>query len=362
VHAGFAEVAAEQRYVRPTLCDQPIVRLRGCRHPVVEQSLPPGTFVANDIHLVGELPSDSEVESIVAEDEVPAAQILLVTGPNMAGKSTLMRQVALAAILAQAGGFVPAQAATLGVLDAVLTRIGAGDDISEGASTFMVEMRETADLLARATPRTLVLLDEIGRGTSTWDGLAIAWSVTEALHEKRALTLFATHYHELTALSERLPRLRNVHVAVREWGHDIVFIHRLQPGPTSRSHGIAVARLAGLPAPVVARARDLLQRFEANQRTELAAPRRQLGLFDAAPAEPVHGGPQAHDNDAELLELARKLDTIQPDDLSPREAHGVLVQLCENVRDLPELLRQRLQAGGEAQPIPRGVATTDSPS
>jgi DNA mismatch repair protein MutS len=283
--------------VRPRFTDAPVLRLRGCRHPVVEQLVPHGSFVPNDV-LLAELPGYDE------------AQLWLLTGPNMAGKSTLMRQVALAVILAQAGSFVPADEAELMPQRAVLTRIGAGDDISEGASTFLVEMRETAELLARAGPGTLVLLDEIGRGTSTGDGLAIAWAVAEALHERKALGLFATHYHELTKLDERLPRLRNAHVAVREWGQDIVFVHRLQPGPTNRSHGIAVARLAGLPAPVVTRARELLDRFEAPP-----VPKRQIGLFEPPPTV-----------DPKAQALLARLLALDPDELSPRQAHALLAE------------------------------------
>jgi DNA mismatch repair protein MutS len=277
--------------------------------------------------------------------EVQPAQILLVTGPNMAGKSTLMRQAALAVLLAQAGGFVPADDAVLGVHDAVLTRIGAADDIAEGASTFMVEMRETAWLLEHATPRTLVLLDEIGRGTSTYDGLSIAWAVIEALHDQaRCLCLFATHYHELTALSEKLPRLRNAHVAVREWGQDIVFVHRLAPGPTNRSHGIAVARLAGLPAEVIERARRILAQLEKSaqavqqQEEAVGRPRavRQLSFFDVPPTEPAHAAPV----DPGLLALARDLCRLDPDDLTPRQALAMVAELAARARELPNDVRR----------------------
>ena len=345
VHAGFAEIAAEQRFVRPRWVDEPVVRLRAARHPVVEQMLPAGSFVPNDVALTGN-PESAQADA--GQELVDEAQVLIVTGPNMAGKSTLMRQVALAVILAQAGSFVPAEEATLGVLDAVMTRIGAADDISEGASTFMVEMRETAELLQRSTARTLVLLDEIGRGTSTYDGLAIAWAVVEALHERRTLTLFATHYHELTALAERLPRLRNAHVAVREWGQDIVFVHRLQPGPTSRSHGIAVARLAGLPAAVVERARGLLTAFEAGQRIEIAQPRRQLGLFSPAEspaAPPPTPAVTLAAPDPRWLQLARAVADLDPDDLSPRQAHAAVLRLHEMVASWPREVLDTEQIG-----------------
>ena len=195
-------------------------------------------FVPNDLRL--------------AEGEVDC---LVITGPNMAGKSTYMRQAALIVLLAQVGSFVPARAARIGVVDRIFTRIGAQDNLARGQSTFLVEMTETAAILRHATPRSLILLDEIGRGTSTFDGLSIAWAVAEYLHEgpAGAKVLFATHYHELTRLAAELPRVRNVHVAVREWKEDIVFLHRVAPGGTDRSYGIQVARLAGLPADVIAR-------------------------------------------------------------------------------------------------------------
>lgn len=330
LHQGFAELAAQWHYVRPKWVDAPIVHLKGSRHPVIEQLLPAGKFVPNDMHLRGDPPP------AVLSEEVQPAQILLLTGPNMAGKSTLMRQVALAVILAQAGSFVPAESAVMGVLDGVMTRIGAGDDISEGASTFMVEMRETAQLLQQATPRTLVLLDEIGRGTSTYDGLSIAWAVMETLHDtNRSLCLFATHYHELTQLSDKLPRLRNGHIAVREWGQDIIFMHSLLSGPTNRSHGIAVARLAGLPQGVIDRARALLEQLEHNSATLLGLSAkgqavRQMGLFDD-PAQPVHRLPEAPVDQSESPKnaLFSALAQLDLDALSPRQAHALLGQWSE---------------------------------
>jgi DNA mismatch repair protein MutS len=343
VHVGFAELAAIHSYVRPHLTDDAVLWLQGCRHPVVEQLLPPGQFVANDLALSGKTARWPGPESS------DPAQVLLITGPNMAGKSTLMRQAALAVILSQIGSFVPAEAAVLGVFDTVLTRIGAGDDIADGASTFLVEMRETAAILQRATPRSLVLLDEVGRGTSTWDGLAIAWAVAERLHDNtEALTLFATHYHELTQLALRLPRLRNAHVAVQQWGGEIVFVHRLQPGPTSRSHGIAVAKLAGLPPPVVQRAQVVLEQLErASRQVQAGAdgkPTRQIGLFDDLPTtspEPVAAAapaPVPHDvttePDPRLLTLLEELAAVDVDDLTPREAHARLAQWCALAKQL----------------------------
>ncbi len=325
VHAGFAELAADRGYCRPELHDEITVELVACRHPVVENMLAHGQFVANDIMLGHD-----------------ATRVMLLTGPNMAGKSTLMRQVALASILGQAGGFVPAQRALLPVFDAVMTRIGASDDISEGASTFMVEMRETAQILEHATPRSLIVLDEVGRGTSTQDGLSIAWAVVEAIHDDvGALCLFATHYHELTALDATLPHLANAHVAVKEWGDDMVFVYRLQPGPTNRSHGIAVARLAGLPDATIARARRVLENLERAAVLRTATPR-QLGLFDAPAAEPppvaAPPEPVAVDTtaplDPDIRALLTDLGGHDLDDLSPRQAFAVLDKLVRRAREI----------------------------
>jgi DNA mismatch repair protein MutS len=246
-------------------------------------------------------------------------RLWLVTGPNMAGKSTLMRQTALAVILAQMGSFVPARRAHLGVVDRVLTRVGASDNLSRGESTFMVEMKETANVLRRATKRSLVVLDEIGRGTSTYDGLAIAWAVAEHLHDVVACrALFATHYHELTELAEtRSPTCENWSVSAREHQGEIIFLHKLQRGAASRSYGVACARLAGVPEPVVARARALLGELERETRADRAGPRSQLGLFDAA-AAPA----QAEANPA--LDVLRSVDV---DRLTPLEALQLVASL-----------------------------------
>ena len=331
VHASFAEKAASLGWVRPQWVDVPVIYLKGSRHPVVEQLLGPGQFVPNDVFLAGEA-----AESLgLAALDVPPAQLLLVTGPNMAGKSTLMRQVALCTILAHAGSFVPAEVAILGVCDAVLTRVGAGDDITEGASTFLVEMRETAQILQRATPRTLVLLDEIGRGTSTYDGLSIAWAVVEHLHDKaKSLCLCATHYHELTHLAHKLRRLQNAHVAVREWQQSVIFVHRLQTGPTSRSHGVTVAKLAGLPTQVTDRAKKLLEQLErAGRKTPgevlHAEATRQLDLFDDGP-RPQQPTPAA--SDPAVLAILAQLQGLELEDTSPRQAHQLLQDLVAAAR------------------------------
>jgi DNA mismatch repair protein MutS len=276
VLAALAEVAALHRYCRPRVVAEPILKLSQSRHPVIERTLAPGSFVPNDIALDGE------------------SQVLIVTGPNMSGKSTILRQVALTVLLAQMGSFVPAREAVVGIVDRIFTRVGAVDDIGRGQSTFLVEMHETARILHQATPRSLVILDEIGRGTSTFDGLALAWAVAENLHDlggEGVKTLFATHYQELTALSRLKPRVRNFQVLVAETGGQIVFLHRLAPGAASQSYGIQVAQLAGVPAPVIARAQEVLENLEAGTLDPTGLPRLarsrrragkevpQLGLF-----------------------------------------------------------------------------------
>jgi len=236
------------------------------RHPVLE-SRADRTVTPNDIAL------DAD------------ASVLILTGPNMSGKSVYLRQTALITIMAQMGTFVPARAARLGLVDRIFTRVGAQDNVTGGQSTFLVEMIETANILHNVTPRSLVLLDEVGRGTSTYDGLAIAWAVVEALHDRGgAKVLFATHYHELTQLADRLPRVRNFHVAVREWNDEIVFLHKVRPGSTDRSYGIHVARLAGVPGPIIERAKALLGELEASRALQAErADASQLGLFEPPP-------------------------------------------------------------------------------
>ena len=256
--AALAEAAARYGWVRPEIQESDRLTLDGARHPVVERLLPAGEFVPNDVLLDG-----------------ARRQILLLTGPNMGGKSTYLRQVALAVLLAQAGSFVPAARAEIGLVDRLFTRVGAADRLGAGQSTFMVEMSETADILRSATPRSLVLLDEVGRGTSTYDGLALAWAVTEHLHAAagpRPRTIFATHYHELTQLAQQLPRLVNVHVAVKEWGDQVVFLHQLAEGAADRSYGIHVARLAGLPEALIERASEVLAELESERTIEHLRP------------------------------------------------------------------------------------------
>jgi DNA mismatch repair protein MutS len=269
-------------------------------------------------------------EEFVANDtslDPDDAQLLLLTGPNMSGKSTYLRQVALLALLAQIGSFVPAESMRLGVVDRVFTRVGASDRLARGESTFMVEMRETAEILDQATRKSLVILDEIGRGTSTFDGLSIAWAVAEHLHDAPALrprTLFATHYHELVALAATKPRIRNAHFEVREWGHDVVFLRRLAEGGANRSYGIQVARLAGLPEGVIARARQVLATLESD-RGAARAP--QLSLFDAAPRAAAPPGPTPVESAA--LDELRRLDA---DRVAPLDALLLVHRLAAALR------------------------------
>jgi DNA mismatch repair protein MutS len=248
VLAGLAELASQRNYCRPALTDEPVLEVKDGRHPVLDQTLPPGTFVPNDCAMGPE-----------------AGMFLLITGPNMGGKSVYLRQVALTVLLAQMGSFVPARQARVGLADRVFTRVGASDDLGRSQSTFMVEMTEAANILNNATPKSLVILDEIGRGTSTYDGVSLAWGITEYLHDRVGCrTLFATHYHELAELEERLPRLRNYNVLVHEANDGIIFLHKIAPGPADKSYGIHVAQRAGVPQPVLERARAVLAELEAH--------------------------------------------------------------------------------------------------
>jgi DNA mismatch repair protein MutS len=320
VAAALADVAHREDWTRPEIDDSLDLVLEDARHPVVEKLAAAGRFVPNDV-------------SLGADEGRP--RLWLVTGPNMAGKSTLMRMAALAVILAQMGAFVPARRARVGVVDRVLTRVGASDNLSRGESTFMVEMKETANVLRRATRRSLVVLDEIGRGTSTYDGLAIAWAVAEHLHDAIACrAMFATHYHELTELAEtRAPTCENWSVSAREHDGDVVFLHKLQRGAASRSYGVACARLAGVPEPVLARARGLLAELERGAALPSGAPstlrartragRTQLDLFGSAAAAGP-GGPHP------ALETLRAVDV---DRLTPLEALQMVANLKKMAQD-----------------------------
>jgi DNA mismatch repair protein MutS len=268
VLAAFAETARLFRHCRPEIRDEGVLFIREGRHPVLEQQLVEERFVPNDVALVGGDHSPAANDAALRASPSAFPQIALITGPNMAGKSTYIRQVALLALLAHTGAFLPAAEARVDLVDRIFTRIGASDDLGRGQSTFMVEMSETANILNNATPRSLIVLDEIGRGTSTFDGLSLAWSIVEFLHDHtRAKTLFATHYHELTELAGRLSRLKNYNVAVREWNDSIVFLRKIVEGGTDKSYGIHVARLAGVPRPVIERAKVILRNLEESELT-----------------------------------------------------------------------------------------------
>ncbi len=303
VIAAFAEQARHLGYARPRLIDGAQLRVEGCRHPVIE-ALSHDPFIPNDVDLDGS-----------------SRQIIVLTGPNMGGKSTYLRQVALAVIMARAGSYVAADTAEIGDIDRIFTRVGAADDIARGESTFMVEMTEVAHILRHATPNSLVVLDEVGRGTATFDGLSLAWAVVEALHagESGPLVLFATHYHELTDLATRLDRVANASLAVKEWGGSVIFLHRVVPGPSDRSYGIHVARLAGVPPPVCSRAEEVLAQLEQQElrvleATAPAGSQLQLSLFPA----PEHA-------------VVEELRRISVDGLTPLEALNLLARLKAGV-------------------------------
>jgi DNA mismatch repair protein MutS len=305
VAAALADHAMSHNWARPEIVDTPCLEVVGGRHPVVEAALAKNNerFVPNDVTLA------------------PKDRLWLVTGPNMGGKSTFLRQNALIVVLAQAGAFVPAAAAKLGLVDRLFSRVGASDNLARGRSTFMVEMVETAAILAQATPNSFVILDEVGRGTSTYDGLALAWSVVEAVHEvNQCRCLFATHYHELTRLSETLDSLSLHHVRAREWKGELLLLHELAEGPADRSYGLAVARLAGVPAPVVRRAESVLKKLEAGREATggLAAGLDDLPLFAAVMAE---------EPAAPVDSLREALGAIDPDHMAPREALEALYKL-----------------------------------
>lgn len=326
VSSALAVLAEAENYTRPLIDDSLAFDVVGGRHPVVEQALAKTSgepFVANDAQLG-------------PDEAVDLGQIWLITGPNMAGKSTFLRQNALIAVLAQIGGFVPAEKAHIGVVDRLFSRVGAADDLARGRSTFMVEMVETAAILNQATQRSLVILDEIGRGTATFDGLSIAWAAIEHLHEEnKCRSLFATHYHELTVLSQKLNRLTNATVRVKEWNGDVVFLHEIVPGAADRSYGIQVAKLAGLPSSVVRRAETVLKQLEEQDRK---APSEalidDLPLF-AGISKPLDQIPESPTEvPLPLHELADLVRTLDPDDMTPRQAHDQLYALKQKLREL----------------------------
>ncbi len=310
--AALAEVAERNGYVQPAITDDFTLDVTGGRHPVVEAAMPASDFIPNDLRL------DEE------------GRIAIVTGPNMAGKSTVLRQTGLIQIMAQTGSFVPAVRAELALCDRIFTRVGAADDLARGQSTFMVEMNETAAIINGATERSLILLDEIGRGTSTYDGVSLAWAVTEHLHDHLgAKAIFATHYHELTRLAELLPRVRNLNVAVREAGHDIVFLRRLEAGGADRSYGIHVARLAGLPPAVIARARQLLAELE-ERTVEGGAAAAGLGARGSGDGRGESG--QLSLFIQEVHPVVERLRTIDPEAMTPLQALNELHAMHEALK------------------------------
>jgi DNA mismatch repair protein MutS len=318
VLSTLAEVAAREGYVRPEIAEGFELDIVGGRHPVVERMMARDHFIPNDVRLSLD------------------ARTIILTGPNMAGKSTILRQIGLIVLMGQTGSFVPAARARIGVVDRVFTRVGASDNLVRGQSTFMVEMSETSAILHAATARSLVLLDEIGRGTSTWDGVSIAWAVSEHLHERIGCkTVFATHYHELTQLADEFTSVRNFNVAVKEVGEKILFLHRLQAGGADRSYGIEVGRLAGLPEQVIARARTLLKLLEAEQLVPGARGKGVLSSSPRTPAEPAQqmalfGEPDPHP----VLERLREIDTNA---LTPLESLTLLAQLAAEAKQEPSV-------------------------
>lgn len=317
VTVALAELAATRFYARPQVDDSLAFAISAGRHPVVEAMVKAEgqSFVANDADLSG------------AED-IGGGALWLVTGPNMGGKSTFLRQNALIAVLAQMGSFVPADSAHIGVVDRLFSRVGASDDIAHGRSTFMVEMVETAAILNRATRRSLVVLDEIGRGTATFDGLSIAWAAVEALHETTGCrALFATHFHELTALAKSLSRVANVTMKVREWEGEVVFLHEVGPGAADRSYGIQVARLAGLPEPVIARAKQVLDILE-QRSAGTASSSQKASVLDDLPLFAHQPAPMPKGTDP----IHEALDAVRPDEMTPRQAIDMLYAL-KKIRD-----------------------------
>ncbi|HSP87060.1 MAG TPA: hypothetical protein VLN45_02920, partial [Ignavibacteriaceae bacterium] len=301
-------------YVKPELSEDSNIQITEGRHAVVERILPPGEkFTPNNCHLNG-------------EDN----QIIILTGPNMAGKSVYLRQIGLIVLLAQIGSFVPAKKAAIGLVDRIFTRVGASDNITAGESTFLVEMQEAANILNNASSKSLILLDEIGRGTSTFDGISIAWAITEYLHEHpdlRAKTLFATHYHELNEMAEIFPRIKNYKVEVREYDDKVIFLHKVNPGSADHSYGIQVAQMAGLPLFVVNRAKEVLQNLESKELTPYEERKEKLAKLKAA-----------NENQISLFEvqddkLRGEIDQIEIDKLTPIEALIKLNELKSKVKE-----------------------------
>jgi len=308
VLCSLADVAESNNYVCPNVSTNGIIDIKNGRHPVIEKMIESGTFVQNDTYM-----------------DRGASRLSIITGPNMAGKSTYMRQVALISIMAQIGSFVPAESANIGIVDKIFTRVGAQDDLSSGQSTFMVEMMEVSNILKNATPQSLVILDEIGRGTSTYDGLSIAWAVAEYMVDPEKIgckTLFATHYHELIDLANRVDGIRNLSVAVKEKGEDIIFLRKIVEGGTDESYGIHVARLAGVPKPVIQRANKILKSLEKDGKKVVVNEKEDKKQVDG----------QVDFFNLKLDEIARELDKVNLDQLTPIDALNTLVRMKEKMK------------------------------
>ena len=306
VLTSFAIVADDMNYCMPEVDNTDIIDIKGGRHPVVEKILKAGEFIENDAYL-----------------DTNEHRLNIITGPNMAGKSTYMRQVALITLMAQIGSFVPASSAHIGTVDKIFTRVGASDDLAMGESTFMVEMMEVATILKNATEKSLVILDEIGRGTSTYDGLSIAWAVAEQISKIRAKTLFATHYHELTGLEEKLEGTKNYHIAVMEKGEDVIFLRKIVEGGTDESYGVHVAKLAGVPREVTKRANEILRTLEKKSILRDEKPKTKT--------EKLEEQGQISMYNYKLAEIAHELDLIDTNNLTPIDALNVLQKLKEKM-------------------------------
>jgi DNA mismatch repair protein MutS len=302
VLAAFAKLAIERGYRRPKITQENVLHIVGGKHPVLAETLRED-FVPNDVEMGAE-----------------GDRLLIITGPNMAGKSTYIRQAALLTLLAQTGCFIPAEEATIGIVDRIFTRVGAADELTAGLSTFMVEMIETANILNNATPRSLVILDEVGRGTSTYDGLALAWAVSEHIATRiKCRTLFATHYHELTELEELLDGVTNLNVAVREWADEVIFLHKIVPGGTDRSYGVHVARLAGVPKDVIERAKQILPQLQAHLAEGLDMPKLARRAKAAADQMKLFADPASR--------AARQIKDAHLENMTPMQALDFLRRL-----------------------------------
>ena len=309
VLTSFAIIAEDLNYTKPEVNDEGIIDIQGGRHPVIEKMLPEGNFIDNDTYL------DNATD-----------RLSIITGPNMAGKSTYMRQVALITLMAQIGSFVPANSAKIGVVDKIFTRVGASDDLSMGQSTFMVEMMEVAEILREATEKSLVILDEIGRGTSTYDGLSIAWAVVEYIANKEkcgAKTLFATHYHELTELEAQIEGVKNYSIAVKEKGEDVIFLRKIVKGGTDESYGVHVAKLAGVPKVVTQRANEILRGLERKS---------VLGKKNLEKENKKVATGQLDMYNYKLAELAHEIDKINLNELTPIDALNILVKMKDKIK------------------------------